>query len=149
MRYEKRVPLRVVVDTNVWVSGLVNPEDPPRGVLRAALDQRFEPISSWELAEELADVLTRLKLRRYELAADDLRDLLLLLSGSLPSVEIEVAVRDPDDTPVVAAAVASNADTIVTGDGDLLEDTTLRGWLAERGIDVLTPTELVADLGLE
>jgi hypothetical protein len=50
------------------------------------------------------------------------------------------------DVPVVAAAVAGRANAIVTGDRDLVDDAGLRGWLAERGVEVLAPVELVARL---
>ena len=60
-------------------------------------------------------------------------------------MELDVAVRDPRDAPVVAAAVAGRAEAIVTGDADLLA-AGLCTWLAERGIEVLTPAELLERL---
>jgi predicted nucleic acid-binding protein len=45
--------------------------------------------------------------------------------------------------PWSRAAVAGHADAIVTGDADLLDDEPLTSWLAERGIEILTPSELV------
>ena len=61
-------------------------------------------------------------------------------------MELDVAVRDPRDAPVVAAAVAGRAEAIVTGDADLLADPELCTWLAEREIEVLTPAELLERL---
>ena len=75
-----------------------------------------------------------------------MRDLLSLTAPELPTVRVEVDLCDVDDVPVVAAAVAGRANVIVTGDRDLLDDAGLRGWLAERGVDVVTPVELVARL---
>jgi putative PIN family toxin of toxin-antitoxin system len=80
---------------------------------------------------------------RYLLAATDALDLLRTLARTLPTVDVEVEVRDPKDAPVIAAAVAGRADVIVTGDRDLLDDAGLRTWLTDRGIEVLTPAELV------
>jgi putative PIN family toxin of toxin-antitoxin system len=80
---------------------------------------------------------------RYLLAATDALDLLRTLARTLPTVDVEVEVRDPKDAPVIAAAVAGRADVIVTGDRDLLDDAELRAWLTDRGIEVLTPAELV------
>ena len=100
-------------------------------------------VISWELAAELRDVLRRPKLRRYSLAEADVRDLLSLVAPDLPTVEVDVELRDPDDVPVVAAAVAGRAEAIVSGDHDLLDDTNLRGWLSERGIQVFTPAEFL------
>lgn len=80
---------------------------------------------------------------RYLLAATDARDLLRTLARTLPTVDVEVEVRDPKDAPVIAAAVAGRADVIVTGDRDLLGDAGLRAWLTDPGIEALTPAELV------
>ena len=88
-------------------------------------------------------VLARQKLRRYRIAPDDERQILVLLGSSLPSVDVDFPLRDPDDAPVVGAALVGRADAIVTGDRGLLEDAGLRAWLGERGVEVLTPAELL------
>jgi putative PIN family toxin of toxin-antitoxin system len=103
-------------------------------------------VASWELAEELADVLRRPRLRRYGFSEDDVESVLVLLAPLLPSVEIEIEVRDPKDAPVVAAAVAGRADAIVTDDRDLLDEPDVRSWLRERGIELYTPAELTGRL---
>lgn len=139
-----RSGLRVVVDTNVWVSGLIVPDSPPGRVLRALRDRRFELVVSWKVAEELADVLQRPRLRRYEIEQQDIEDVFRLLAPALPTADLEVPIRDPDDAPAVAAALAGAADLIVTGDADFLSDATLRTWLADRRISVATPVELLA-----
>jgi putative PIN family toxin of toxin-antitoxin system len=89
------------------------------------------------------DVIRRPKLARYALGEDAVEELLILLGPLLPSVEIEVELRDPNDAPVVAAALAGGAEAIVTGDADLLDDAALRAWLAERGVEILTPADLL------
>jgi putative PIN family toxin of toxin-antitoxin system len=103
-------------------------------------------VLSWELAEELVDVLRRPKLRKYQIEEQDVADILELIAGDLPDVDVDVALRDPQDAPVVAAAVAGNARAIVTGDADLLELQELQRWLAERGVEVLTPVDLLERL---
>jgi putative PIN family toxin of toxin-antitoxin system len=105
-----------------------------------------ELVSSWQLAEELADVLRRPRLRRYGIAPVDVDDVLRLLAPFLPTVAMDVPIRDPDDAPVVAAAIAGAADAIVTGDRDLLDDAKLRRWLVSRGVRALTPAELLREL---
>jgi putative PIN family toxin of toxin-antitoxin system len=108
--------------------------------------ERIDVVSSWELVDEVSEVLSRPKFARYRLAASDVRDLLWTLARTLPTVDVDVDMRDPEDAPVVAAAVAGRADAIVTGDNDLLEDAELREWLIERRVAVLTPAELIARL---
>lgn len=101
----------------------------------------LEPIVSWELARELADVLRRPEIRRYGVTEGDVDDVLAVLGPLLPDVDISVEIRDPDDAAVVGAAIAGAAAAIVTGDRDCLDDAHLRSWLATRGIEVLTPAE--------
>jgi len=109
-------------------------------------ERRIEVVASWDLAAELAAVLPRPKLRRYEISEEDIRDLLILVGGDLPDVDVEPELRDPRDAPVVAAAIAGRAEAIVTGDRDLLEDDELRVWLAARDVELLTPRELLRRL---
>jgi putative PIN family toxin of toxin-antitoxin system len=49
--------VRVIVDTNVFVSGLINPGGAPGVVVGAALDGRVTPVFSIETLAELRDVL--------------------------------------------------------------------------------------------
>ncbi len=81
---------------------------------------------------------------RYGITEQDVHDVLVLLAPFLPSVETDAPVRDPE---VVSTALTARADVIVTGDKDLAETRTLGKWLAQRGIVVLTPAELLDQLG--
>ncbi len=76
----------------------------------------------------------------------DVAEVVMLLGPLLPDVEVDPPLRDPDDAPVVAAALAGAANVIVTGDADLLKDEAMRGWLVERGVEVVSPSEMLARL---
>ena len=71
----------------------------------------------------------------------------MLLAPLLPSVEVEVPIRDPDDAPVVHAALAARADAIVTGDLDLLGDEAIRAYLAAAGVSLYSPAALLELIG--
>jgi putative PIN family toxin of toxin-antitoxin system len=125
---------------------LIRPQGPPGRIIEAIQQERIEAVSSWELVDEVSEVLSRPKLAHYQLAPDDVLDLLLTLARTLPTVDVDVDTRDPEDAPVVAAAVAGRADAIVIGDADLLGDAALREWLTERGARLLSPRELLEEL---
>lgn len=139
---------RVVIDTNVVISGLINPTGAPGRVVAAMLDGRLTAVVTPELAGEMADVVARPG-PATRIDDDTVGALLELVWPGLPAVQIDVHIRDVGDHIVLAAAVAGDAEAIVTGDRDLLADETLVAWLAERGIAVLTPTDLLARLGPE
>jgi putative PIN family toxin of toxin-antitoxin system len=57
--------VRVIVDTNVFVSGLINPGGAPGAIVDAVLDGRVTPVFSAETLAELRDALTRPRLQRF------------------------------------------------------------------------------------
>lgn len=129
--------LRVVVDPNVFVSGVIQPAGVSAQVIRAGLAGRFRFIVSPALIAELAGVLARPKLQPY-VTADEAATLADAIVGAAeehddPSIGTRV-LRDPDDEYLVALATASGADLIVSGDRDLLE--------GEVVLAVVTPREL-------
>ena len=136
--------LRVVIDTNVWFSGLIFPDSIPGKVLQAARDRRIVAVASWDLADKIARVLRDPKLRKYPVREADVSETLALLAPFLPTVEIEIEVRDPKDRIVVEAALVGDADLIVTGDRDLLDDLALGERLALRGVRIVAPRELLS-----
>ncbi len=138
--------LRVVLDTNVWVSGLINPTGPPGRLLEAVRTGEIEAVLSWDLADEVLAVLARPELRRFQMTDEDVQELAALFAPLLPTVDVVVHPRDPDDAVVVAAAVGGRASVLVTGDRDLLDDGELLDWLHEHSVEVLRPAELVERL---
>ena len=76
-----------------------------------------------------------------------MRAVLVLLAPLLPSVDVDVPIRDPDDAPAVHAALAARADAIVTGDLDLLEDEAIRAYLADTGVALYSPAALLELIG--
>ncbi len=115
-------------------------------MLHAIHDRRVVPVASWALADEIVRVLRRQKLRRYGITASDVSDVLALLAPFLPTVEFDVPTRDPRDRPVVVAALTGEAEAIVTGDRDLLDDRDLHRRLADQDIRVLIPREVLSSL---
>ena len=114
--------MRVVIDPNVWISGLINPRGTPAGVIAAVAAKRVTAVISRHLVDELAAVLVRPKFRRWITLADASAFVdALAREGDLHDAPVVVPgrVRDPDDDYLVALADAADA-MIVTGDDDLL-----------------------------
>lgn len=72
--------MRAVVDTNVWVSALLNPDGGPAQVRRALQAEWFTLVTSEPLLVELVGVLGRPRFaKRFRLTPADAEDLLALL----------------------------------------------------------------------
>lgn len=127
---------RVVVDTNVYVSRLLNPSSIPGQAVARALQEARTLVSSvtWT---ELQTVLRRSKFAPYIQPGSVEPFLEAVLSVA---IHVEIlspirACRDPKDDKFLEVAVHGRADVIVTGDRDLLELNPFRG------IAILTPRE--------
>jgi|SRR5271157_436731 len=134
--------MRAVVDTGVLVSALIRRQGTTGEVLRALRDGRFTAVYSTDILVEIINVLGRPTLRaKYHLEPDDIAAIinLIRLRGELvmPSCKV-TACRDPKDDKFLEAALAGNADCVVSGDADLLELTPFEDIL------ILRPAEFLA-----
>ncbi len=117
--------MKVVIDTNVLLSGLMRPEGVPGRIVSAWDEAQFEIALSVEQLAEIGRVLAYPKIRRV-LKWDDRRieQFIRQIYVRAEIVELDPTMvevpRDPDDAPILATLVAADADILVTGDEDLL-----------------------------
>lgn len=141
---------RILVDTNVWVSALLNPHGFPARVLEALKAGRFEPILSEPLLEELRDVLSRPKLaKKYHLEPQDIVELAALLEGKAIKVKPRGdfhLCRDPRDDIILETALLGRADYAVSRDDDLKRDLELMRKLQEQGVRVVSVSQFLTVL---
>jgi uncharacterized protein len=137
-------PLRLVLDTNVVVAGLLW-NGPPRQLMGFANTAMPRLFTSPVLLQELARVLAYPKFaNRIESSGFTVENLLkiymTIVSVVIPDSVPRAVQRDADDDQVIAAAIAAQADMIVTGDDDLLS---LRNY---HGIPIVTAREAIERL---
>lgn len=135
--------LRVVLDTNVLLSGVAYPASVPGKILAAWRHGSVEVLLSAYILDELRRVLPRLA-HRHGLTLSEIDDLVDVLSIQADVIEplpgVEPELRDVDDQPVLgtllAALKTSGVDYLITGDKDLLA-------MAER-YPIVTPAKFWA-----
>lgn len=115
--------MKVIIDTNLWISFLIGHQT--QLVRRMLTDLRFDVYVCSRLIEEIRDVASRDKIRKYVSEAD-INDLLAIINAfcQFATIEAEVAptaVRDPKDLYLLALADTIGADYIVSGDTDLTD----------------------------
>ena len=135
--------MKVVVDTNVWVSAVLTP-GPPREVIDLWVSRStIEVVMCLELYEEIAEVLLQREKIRKWLTIDEAQkflDTIRALVDFVPNPHVEeVGLRDSADSYLVALARQERCELIVTGDRDLLD------W-SDQSPQCLTPKEFLSRL---
>jgi len=124
---------RLVIDSNVWISALVFGGQP-----RAVIDRVVQAGYTIVLSEYITAEVRRSLQRKFPDFLEDFEALLVALEQRievtpLGSITIN-ASRDPDDNRILETAVLGAADTIISGDNDLLA---LRSY---EGIVIMDPS---------
>ncbi len=132
-------PLRVVLDSNVYISAFLF-GGVPAGVIGLALGGSILVYTSIPILDEIRDVLRRTKFGLSSSQAftliEEIHSLCRIVSseGPVPAVK-----EDPDGNKILECALAAKAGVIVSGDLHLLR---LQQW---RGIKILTPADFMKE----
>jgi putative PIN family toxin of toxin-antitoxin system len=133
--------MRIVVDTNVLVSGLLTPFGPPGVVVAQIVSGSVSLCYDARILTEYADVLRR---KAFAFSETSIAALLGAVEANgqlvLPA-PLRLRLSDPDDEPFLEIAVASMADYLVTGNVRHFPD------CARQGVRIVSPREFV-DTGL-
>jgi putative PIN family toxin of toxin-antitoxin system len=117
--------MRVVIDTNVWISGLLFGGNPQK-IIALGKSKQITIICSLPLLNEIIETLNYSKFEKRLLKLGITAESLLSSAYSYmeicPIREIEpiANLRDTDDLKIIATAVTNKAIVIVSGDSDLL-----------------------------
>jgi len=117
--------MKLVLDTNIFISGLLFPKSSAGKIVSLCLDEKFELCLSKSMIAEVERVLFYPKIRkRLKLTDSEIENYCSLLNFSAKIFEtkhIKAKVpKDHKDDHVLATFLASEADYLITGDDDLL-----------------------------
>jgi len=136
--------LAVVLDTNVWISGIFFRRGIPARILAAWRDHRFEVVVTPDTLAELETTLRQktIQFGADPLLADEWLDHIRTYARQVPPAGVSGVCRDPKDDQFLDAAVSGGARYIVSGDKDLQALDTYQH------VKVLSPREFVELMGL-
>jgi putative PIN family toxin of toxin-antitoxin system len=139
--------IRIVIDTNVLVSGFISlakgfEQAYSRRILQAVRDDIAIPLTSFAALEELEAVMNRPHIvKRHGKTPDQVAESIDEFSRLCRFVPTEIAVTavedDPEDDLFLTIAIAGKANAIISGDPHLLK---LREF---RGIPIMSPKAFV------
>ena len=107
--------MRIVLDTNVLVSGLLSPFGPPGEIVRMVSAGAIRLCVDARLLAEYEQVLLRPRFGLDPDAVGALLDYVDVTSEKVASAPLGERLPDPDDEAFLEVAVASGAEYLVTG----------------------------------
>lgn len=128
--------MRVVFDSNIFVSALAIPGGSAERALEGAIDGVFDLVLSKPIIHEVLEVLAR----KFDRDAEELSRTAVFLSslGEVVAPRRKVGeLRDEPDNRILECAAAGGAKVIVTGDREMLA---LREW---EGIRIVSLREFL------
>ena len=118
---QKSKPLKLIVDTNLWVSFVISNKLNLLDSFLFAGNARL--LFSKELITEIQETITKSRLKKY-FGTNALEQMFSAFEPYIDLIEVESIVticRDPNDNFLLALAKDGKADYLITGDKDLLE----------------------------
>ena len=129
--------MKIVVDTNVLVSALIQPEGIPARILDLILSGQVEIVLDNRIYAEYQDVLLRPEFGFAPELVDGLLEFLLQSGERVYSIKTSVALPDVYDGKFLEVAIDGTADFLVTGN---LKHFPRR---QRRGVRVVSPREFL------
>lgn len=129
--------MKVVVDTNVLVAGLLSPFGPPGEILRMIASGIVWLCFDARILTEYEKVLARPKFQFSTEHAHALLDEIKAEGFSVAGTPLPVRLPDPSDEPFLESALAGDADCLITGN--------IRHFPSKQrqGMTVLSPREFL------
>jgi len=140
--------VKVVVDSNVWVSAVIASSKTAAALLDAWRNEQFKLVISQQQLTELAQVFHREKfLRAYRFDVKEIADILDSIAANSDRVTLKGNIqicRDPDDDVIIETAVRGKAKYLVTGDKDITNDKTVLSFLSNHDVTVISLSKFLS-----
>lgn len=138
---------RVVLDANIFVRSILSPKGLGAKIVDLWKQTKYVLLLSYDLLDEIADVLLRQKLmQKYNYSYADVESLITLCKKQAivikPALIIQIC-RDPDDDKIINCAIVGRSHYLVSGDADLYDDNDVKRILFEYGVQVMKPENFI------
>ncbi len=130
--------MRIVADTNVFISGIFWEGNFSSKVINLWRNRKIDLVSSIPIIDEVIKNLKGFKIKMDEENVQEWKNMILENAMLVePEEKIDIVKDDSNDNKFIEAAVAGKASYIITQDNHLLKIKEFRG------IDILTPQEFL------
>lgn len=107
--------MKIVLDTNVLVSGLLTPRGAPAKILNLIIGGKAVILYDDRILDEYTEVLARPRFKFDKSSVDQLLFFFEQEGEWVNPMPLGIDLRDPGDMPFLECAVSGNADVLVTG----------------------------------
>lgn len=136
------MPVKAVVDTNIWVSGLIMTSQAAAKLVDEWKTGKFGVIISEQQIVEIYEVLTRPKfLTKYCITEKEVRDLVRSIKDKAERVTLKGGIelcRDPDDNIIIETAIRGKSKYLITGDRDITDDKRILSFLLQHDVSIIS-----------
>src|SRR5512140_1181254 len=107
--------MRIVPDTNVLVSGLLNPHGAPGRIVEAMLSGAFTVLYDDRTLSEYAEVLQRPVFGLRGSEVEVVLEFVEFAGERISALPTALVLPDATDLPFLEVAISGNADALITG----------------------------------
>jgi putative PIN family toxin of toxin-antitoxin system len=129
--------MKIVLDTNVLVSGLLTPFGPSGVIVRMLFSGELILHLDARILSEYRDVLNRPKFKFNKDHIDLLLDFIKQCGQFISSSPLTNPLPDPDDEPFLEVAIAGNVKALITGNSVHYPN------YFREGINIVSPAEFI------
>lgn len=143
------MPVKAVIDTNIWVSALVAPLGTAAKLIDLWKKGKFKLLISEQQTSELYEVLSRSHFSiKYRLDEKKVEDLIASIAEKAERILFEKSLinccRDQDDNVIIETAIRGKAKYLVTGDKDMTDDNAVSAFLSRYGVTVISLSKFLS-----